>query len=315
MFSPDGSRIAARGERRTLVWDCDTEELLWEREGQPLAFAPDGRHIAVVRRREVIDGVWREGRLWLCDSATGKSAIELEEAMACFDRHGLLLTVTRHPVSVAAGPARNRRIDLPKTPEVAGTISFSSDGKLLALEDARSSWVSLWDVEDRTQLWSRGPYGVDTHVGDTVELTFSPDGSLLVIELDFSTKRTVLEARTGKELLRFDRRAEWFDAWLALSADGRAAEVTAEGPVRLWSLRSRQVIRTLPAWGTIRSVAFSADPNVLALGREDGEVSLWRPGADRSVEASKGRVTFLAFAPDGERLAAVRPEGISLICL
>ncbi|MEW6283661.1 MAG: WD40 repeat domain-containing protein, partial [Candidatus Eremiobacterota bacterium] len=64
--------------------------------------------------------------------------------------------------------------------------------------------------------------------------------------------------------------------------------------------------------GSLRSMAFSPDGKILAVGGSHSHVRLWDPYRGRSLgdlEGHKGLVSALAFSPDGRRLASAGSDG------
>jgi WD40 repeat protein len=112
------------------------------------------------------------------------------------------------------------------------------------------------------------------------------------------------------------------DAWipcLALSPDGQWVAAAAEdGPVDLWDLHKRTLVRSFPPGGSGASwsVAFSPDSRTVAAGYATGGIKLWdrESGEERPFPigtlqpAGKEPVRCLAFTPDGRCLAAA-PSG------
>src|SRR5262249_62195190 len=103
---------------------------------------------------------------------------------------------------------------------------------------------------------------------------------------------------------------------LGFAPDGRTLVASAiDGTVRLWDVETRAVRTTFRARTTARgaSVAFSPDGATLATtSADDGMVRLWDPatGAERTRLRGHSRVVVaVAFAPDGERVAAAGMDG------
>ena len=101
--------------------------------------------------------------------------------------------------------------------------------------------------------------------------------------------------------VRFSPDGHWF-----------AAAVSAAG-VRVWDLRSRQIVSTLqhPVPATV--VEFAPASSVLATGAEDGAVRLWdliRSEPVGTIPAHRGPVNALGFSTDGRVLFSAGEDGL-----
>jgi hypothetical protein len=150
------------------------------------------------------------------------------------------------------------------------------------------------------------------HKGGWSALAFAPDSSAVAGGmLEGSEVRLwQLDGGQPKGLVEFAgfTGALWS---VAISPDGRLLAASGvDKAVRLWDVRTRRVLATLPHNDHLRAVAFSPDGRTLASGCFDGTVRLWQPetGAERAVFPEDDRggwagVYSLAFSPDGRRLA------------
>jgi len=183
----------------------------------------------------------------------------------------------------------------------AYALGFSHDGELLATggEDGR---VRLWNPLSGEVLQ-------EMSVGSAVSSTsFHPSGFSLALgrqngavlswDLRASQARTILERPGG-----------WINA-LTYSPDGRYLAVASgakqndgQPSGQLYGLTDQSLEGfALEGNPTVRSLAFSPDGTMLALGVEDGRIHLWDMGRLKRVgvlEGHRGAVRSLSFSAAG----------------
>jgi RNA polymerase sigma factor (sigma-70 family) len=291
-FSPDGKRLASGCGQTVREWDLDSnaEPLViakaHEQNVVSVAFAADsktlisgGYHFKDATKESGRTSIRSVGGVRLWDAATGKLLRELQADEAA---------------------------------EGSCSIAVSADGKLLAA--AYRDRIRIWDlatsrlVRDITDYQNRfGPRSQD--------LAFSPDGKLLAVGRGDNAVR-VWKVATGERHLDFPlSHTDTLDA-VAYSPDGRLVFTGGrDGFVRVWDVAAARELRKLEvAKGLSAASAVAVSPDgvtVVAGGYEStpagfvGRLKLWEvaTGKELPAEQPKGRVSAVAFAPDGKTLA------------
>ena len=224
-----------------------------------------------------------------------------------------------------AVPARSRASPSIRTPSWRRGASRNPGGN----DEA----VTIWDVSDPNERWA----SLERSKGSVSSIAFSPDGSTLAsgsnAQVDGAATGTVsvwdvadpdrpeklLEAVTGPV------------ASIAVSGDGSTVASSSsgtDGRVSVWEARGPGTpLKTLgDEERAVTSIALSPDGSVLAIGssvatRTTGPQSIDRAGSAPDIridlwdvrtgtrlgsplEGHVGRVTSLAFDPDGSHLAS-----------
>jgi len=183
-------------------------------------------------------------------------------------------------------------------------VKFSPDGMGLA-----------WGGTDQIRIRDENDgqiHGWIAHKGGYVRaLVFSPDGTQIVSGSDSGSGVFLWNARTGKEIRRWD---PFLTRAIAISADGK--QVVAGGyakKMKIWDVATNGQARELPDQGTrIMALAFSPNARHLACGGEDGSVSVWNEQGTAPVwtlRAHASDVTALVFSPDGKQLVSSSYDG------
>jgi WD40 repeat protein len=180
-FARDGRWTASNCESFVRVWDIDLNRERWRaslqgelrawRIATPLAFAPDGKTLAVTSGSSL---------LHVHDAATGKLVA------ACLGHEGLVICTAYAPDGkLLASGSFDRTIRLWDTATYKETrslsghgdwvfrVAFAPDGKTLA-SAGREGAVFIWDVATGKSLGSFA-----AHSSEAVCVAFSPDGKLL----------------------------------------------------------------------------------------------------------------------------------------
>jgi eukaryotic-like serine/threonine-protein kinase len=173
-------------------------------------------------------------------------------------------------------------------------LAFSPDGARLATAaEDRAVWV--WDVA--TGQGRR----IATTAVDSVKLSFSGDGRLLIISEDREPR--ILDARTGEPMALPRGMAA---RALVMSPDGRWVAGSKPGKVvHLWQVGTRRVSALADLGRTGGHLVFSPDSTALAVA-DRHVVRLWDLGTRKSrvLAGHSDEITALAFSPDGRLLAS-----------
>ena len=276
-----------------------------------LAFSPAGRWLAST-------GSWDLSlRLW--DTHTGALAALLNghndiiHALA-FSPDGQVLAsaggdykgrdFTIRLWDVAAG--RSQRILEGHTNQVTA-LAVQPSGQLLASASADYG-IRLWSLPS-------GDQGIklDGHTAGATCLAWSPDGSLLVSGGEDQAIR-IWDVKNGDQVgLLLGHETALIR--LLITPDGKTLISQGDDEtLRLWNLPDRQLLAVLDQPGKVNALALSPDGSQMAWSTGvDGLVRLWTPGSPQPpqvLEGHSGRVTSLAFSPDGLLLASGSEDGL-----
>ncbi|MFI6976750.1 hypothetical protein ACIBMX_48605 [Streptomyces phaeochromogenes] len=176
-----------------------------------------------------------------------------------------------------------------ETEEDVYSLSFSSDGKLLAGADDEAR-LRLWDMTDpaRPKEFTKTPTDHDV----VTQATFVPGDRTLVTAGADETIRVwdVADPTRPKELGKPMTGHTGAIGSLALSPDGHVvASASADETVRLWDIsnpaRPQRLGQPLAGHhGEVSSVAFSADGRTLVSQGPNGPVRLWQLEEDQAVQ-------------------------------
>jgi WD40 repeat protein len=291
-FSPDGSRLASSSaamEDRSRpdgvkVWDARTGQELLSIKGRgahaPVAFSPDGARL-------VTWGGWNTGTVKVWDARSGRELLTFQGHThavtgVAFSPDGARLGTSCGDVSGRRGEVKvwdahtgQNLLTLQGHTGVVSSVAFSSDSALLAT-GSQDGTVKLWDAHTGQELLT-----LKGHIGAVSSVAFSPDGARLASGSNdpyqgMPGEVKIWDARAGQEVLALREPAGLAFWAAAFSPDGaRLAGGNLEGTVKLWDVRTGGELLTIPS----RNYGYSPDGML-------------------------GDIAFLAFSPDGLRLAA-----------
>ena len=202
---------------------------------------------------------------------------------------------------------------------VITSIAWHPDGRFLAVGQVLDKRIAVWD----TQTGKR-EYTIESEPGGVRSLIYSPDGKYLAVGRELSRLTRggghlhLYDAESGHLVRRFPEPTDPTESYdpeaIAFSPDGRYIAASGYGSPRsvgVYNVVTGEVFGKTPPLqrgaGTVESLSFSPDGDMLAFGRNLGDLEIWSMNPWRSLqhlEGQTGGVSALAFSPDGNYLAS-----------
>ncbi|MBN1525861.1 MAG: WD40 repeat domain-containing protein [Spirochaetales bacterium] len=167
--------------------------------------------------------------------------------------------------------------------------------------------VRLWDITSRAKLWEN----VDvikiltTSIEPVFSLRYSHDGKIIAAAKNFGTQ--FLDAKTGKEIKRFDGHFLQTHTAAFSSDDKVMATGGADNVIKIWDTRTRNLLREFRyVTEAVMWIEFSPDDKLIAVLFDQGILRLIdsETGEVRAVFKLPVSVTSPPkFSDDGKKLA------------
>ena len=276
-----------------------------------LAIAPDGNTIATVddeggvRLRRALDGPGSERAL---DEREGVKAASYKAVSFSPDGHFLAIGWDWPGVVLCRTDGAEPRRILGIPVRQTSHLSFSPDGRRLAVASYCSNEIRIWDLAA-----SREWMTLRAHPTPVLFAMFSPDGRSLASAGNNENAIFLWDLGTGRASRRLTGLASP-PLGLAFSPDGRRlASFDSDPAVRIWDVGTGREVRRIAGHRlSTRSLAFSPDGRLLATASGDGAASLWSVATGRELrrlDAQADILNAIAFSSDGRTLAAAANDG------
>lgn len=209
-------------------------------------------------------------------------------------------------------------------------LFWSSDGQ--RLEDRReirgaSAWGAAIDprgrflvhtsIDGTARLTPLGGYGRERRLGTGVEVVAVSGSGRLVATGGQDSDIRVWRSRTGRQVAVLSEHTNAISGLDFGAADDRLVSGSLDGTVIVWDLKQTRPLRTIrAAEDPVTAVEWSPSGDLLALGRQSGEVELVEAvgGDDRpELDWHSSPVNDLSFDEAGERLVSVGDDGYAVV--
>jgi RNA polymerase sigma factor (sigma-70 family) len=317
--SPDGLTLAAVAGKSLVFWDAATgrpvHRFTLAREAHCLAFAPDGKSVAVGSEDCVVHlfdpGSGKELRQFIGHQPSEDPVRGGVWAMA-FTPDGQTLVTWGSDLTVRLWDARSGKELRQLGDKDLSFGGLSPDGKYLAyLKEDSAKILRLWDLAANKEVRQL------SHPAAVSRVAFAADGKTLAVafaaEVDQPGQIALWDV-DGKQIGTLaGHQAQVFA--LAFAPDGKTlASGGYDKTLRLWDLETRKELHKHQSLPTpIYQLSFNRDGKTLTSRGAENHVRLWDVPAWRQrpmADGAEWSIGSLAYSADGKFVAAPSSERI-----
>ncbi len=174
---------------------------------------------------------------------------------------------------------------------------------------------SSWDGTVR--LWQKGrphaPKYLNGHRGFVWSVTFSPDGNFIASGGGDDKTIILWDAKTGKEIGRLEGHNDKIDTLeFNPKNSNQLASSSWDRTVRLWDIKQRKQTGKVDENNYSKSMAFSPDGKLIALGAQDGTLRFWstekKQFVGEPIKVHEGPISSIVFFDDGAKIVTASSD-------
>jgi WD40 repeat protein len=193
--------------------------------------------------------------------------------------------------------------------ESVDAVAFGPEGRLLATA-GHDEQVTLWDASTGRKISE-----LSGHEGIIWSLSFSPDGKLVASGGNDETVK-LWEVETGRLKATLSGHEGSVTGVEFLGNGKLIASGSVDGTVRIWDVSTGETRRELSPDFEVESVSVSPDGQLLAVGggsfSRPATTVVWNLKTGEKIHTRSGPegvIRFVAFGPEGKRLASGGDQG------
>jgi serine/threonine protein kinase/formylglycine-generating enzyme required for sulfatase activity/WD40 repeat protein len=323
-FSPDGSLLATLGdEGNVLLWDPKANRLVKAIVGRgdylsAFSWSPDGRYLAVST------GPDSPNTICIWEVKSGVLLRAFPTALGGYSPWALAWSPDGR--AVLAGYANGimdlldpesgkvvRFAEPPKERKGVFCLAWSPDARSFAASGAHADWIDVWDLPSRKLRSSI------TGAGPSAALAWLPDGIHLASFPTVGERTSVQlwDTRTGQvQRVIPQQEIAYPTGGMACAPDGTClacgGSCEKSGTVIQWDVASgaRIPLACPEGLGRVSSLAYSPDGKTLAVGEGGGTVRLYRADSGwQTLSQGACPLGAMTFSPDAATLAYCTVDG------
>jgi WD40 repeat protein len=305
LFSADGKQVFSTGDDTARVWDADTGQLrtTFRCQGgaRALALLDGGKQLLVTTTTEA--EVWSLAAQPSVAVLRPPKTTDNGGSALAFDEDGVRLAVAGQDGRVRVWNAATRAVlhDLPGHKRRSTAVAFGPAGSDLLVSGDENGMVLLWDLKGGQGR----PKFLEGHEKDVSCVAITPDGKVV---LAGGADGTVWRwSAADGEILDVIDTGHGSVSGLALLEGGTLLLTAgAQGSLRVWGLKDRRPVQTLPQWmgGRTDRLAVTRDGRTAATIRGGTLALRDLTGKEKTRTLGEaGDAWSVAFTFDGRTLA------------